>query len=73
LYTPPNEWNLNTEEMALIRLLLNKEELILELEPEQENEDEYQVEEPLDEESQINVLWDLYTNENDDNEGDSMA
>lgn len=59
--------------MALIRLLLNKEELILELEPEQENEDEYQVEEPLDEESQINVLWDLYTNENDDNEGDSMA
>ena len=38
----------------------------MELEPEEENEEEYQVEEPMDEESQINVLWDFYTNENDD-------
>ena len=27
----------------------------------------------MDEESQINVLWDFYTNENDDDEGDSMT
>jgi len=47
------------EELALIRSLLNNEEPIVELEPEQENEEEYQVEEPLDEESQINVLWDF--------------
>jgi len=45
----------------------------VELEPEQENEEEYQVEEPLDEESQINVLWDFYTNENNDDEGDSTT
>ena len=38
----------------------------MELEREQEDEEEYQVEEPLEEESQINVLWDFYTNENDD-------
>jgi len=56
LPTPPNEGNLNMEEMALIRSLLNKEEPIVELELEQENKEEYYVEEPLDEESQINVL-----------------
>jgi len=60
-------------ELDLIRSLLNKEEPIVERELEQENEEEYQVEEPLDEESQVNVLWDFYTNENDDDEGDSMV
>ncbi len=40
---------------------------------EQENEEEYKVEDPLDEQSQINVLWDFYTNENDDDEEDSMT
>ena len=73
LPTPPNEGNLNTKELAIIRSLLNQEEPIVKLELEQENEEEYQVEEPLDEESQINVMWDFYTNENDDDEGDSMA
>jgi len=61
------------EELALIVSFLSKEEPIVELEPEQKNEEEYQVEEPLDEESQINVLWDFYTNDNDDDEGDSTA
>lgn len=73
LPAPPHEGNLNTEELALIGSLLNQEELIVELEPEQENEEEYQVEEPLEEESQINLLCDFYTNENKDDEGDSMA
>lgn len=73
LPAPPNEGNLNTEELALIRSLINQEEPIVELEPEQEDEEEYQVEETLEEESQINVLWDFYTNENNDNQGDSMA
>ena len=73
LPAPPNEGNLNMEELDLIGSLLNKEEPIVELEPEQENEEEYQVEEPLDEESQINVLWDFYTNENDGDKGDSMV
>lgn len=68
LFSPPNEGNLNTEEMALIRSLLNQEEPIVELEPEHEDEEEYQVEESLEEESQINVLWDFYTNENDDDQ-----
>lgn len=27
----------------------------------------------MEEESQINVLWDFYTNENDDDQGDNMA
>ena len=61
------------EELALIGLILTKEEPIAELEPEQENEEEYQVEEPLEEESQINIPWDFYTNENDDDQGDSMT
>jgi len=71
LPTPPNDGNLNMEELALIGSLLKNEEPIVELELEQENEEEYQVGEPLEEESQINVLWDFYTNENDDDEGDS--
>ena len=58
--------------MDLIGSLLNQEEPIVELEPEQEDEEEYQVEEPFEEESQINVLWDFYTNEKDDDQGDSM-
>ena len=70
---PLNEGNLNMEELALIRSLLTKEEPIVELEPKQEDEEEYQVEEPLDEESQIIVLWDFYANENDDNEGDNTT
>ena len=45
----------------------------MELEPKQESEEEYQVEEPLDEESKINVLWDFYTNKNGDDEGDSTV
>lgn len=73
LPTPPNEGNLNTKEMALIESLLNQEEPIVELEPEQEDEEGYQVEDPLEEESQSNVLWDFYTNENDDDQGDNMA
>jgi len=59
--------------LALIGSLLNQEEPIVELESKQENEEEYQVEEPSDEESQIDVLWDFYTNENDDDQGDNMA
>jgi len=73
LPAPPNEGNLNMEELALIGSLLNKEEPIVELELEQGNEEEYQVEEPMDEEYQINVLWDFYTNGNDDDEEDCMA
>jgi len=73
LLAPPNEGNLNTEELALIESILNQEEPIVELELEPEDEEEYQVEELLEEESQINVLWDFYTNENDDDQGDSMA
>lgn len=61
------------EELALIGLLLNNEEPIVELEPELENEEGYQVVEPLGEESQISVLWDFYTNENDDDEEDSTV
>ena len=38
--TPPNEGNLNMEELALIGPLLNKEEPIVELELKQENEEE---------------------------------
>lgn len=71
--SPPNEGNLNMKELALIRSLLNKEEPIVELKLEQESEEEYQVEEPLDKESQINVLWDFYTNENDDDEEESTT
>jgi len=41
LPAPPNEGNLNTEELDLIRSLLNQEEPIVELEPEQEDEEEY--------------------------------
>lgn len=33
LLAPPNEGNLNTKELALIGLLLNQEEPIVELEP----------------------------------------
>ena len=73
LPAPPNERNLNIEALALIGSLLNQEEPIVELESKQENEEEYQVEEPSDEESQIDVLWDFYTNENDDDQGDNMA
>lgn len=58
------------EELALIGSLLNKEEPILELELEQGDEKEYQVEEPSEEETQINVLRDFHSNENDD-EGDN--
>lgn len=61
------------EELALIKPLLSKEEPILELEPEQEDEEEYQVEKPLDEASQVNVLWDFYTIGNDDDEEDGIA
>ena len=39
LPAPPNEGNLNMEELALIGSLLNNEEPIVELEPEQENEE----------------------------------
>ena len=61
LLAPPNEGNLNTEELALIGSLLNQEEPIVELEPEQEDEGEYQLEEPLEEESQINGIKQLTT------------
>ena len=73
LLAPPNEWNLNMEDLDLTGSLLNKEEPIVELEPKQENEEEYHLEEPLDEESQINVLRDFYTNENDDDEEESTT
>jgi len=43
LPAPPNEGNLNTEELALIESFLNREEPIVELEPKQEDEEEYQV------------------------------
>ena len=49
LPAPPNEGNLNIEELALIGSLLNQAEPIVELEPEQDDEEEYQVEEPLEE------------------------
>lgn len=71
LPAPPNEGALNTEELAQIGFLLNKEEPILELEPEQGDEEEYQVEEPLDEQTQINVLWDFHNDENDNEEDDT--
>jgi len=58
--------------LALIGSLLNKEEPILELEPEQGDEEEYQVEEPSEEETHINVLWDFHSDENDD-EGDNTT
>ena len=41
LLTPPNEYNLNMEELTLIGSFLNKEEPIVELELEQENEEGY--------------------------------
>ncbi len=44
LLASPNEWVLNMEELALIGSLLTKKEPIVELEPEQEDEEEYQVE-----------------------------
>ena len=72
LHAPPNEGALNKEELALIASLLNKEEPILEVEPEQEDKEGYQVEEPTKEETQINVLWDFHSDENDI-EGDNIA
>jgi len=69
---PPNEGALNTEELALIGPILNKEEYILQIALEQGDEDEYQVEEHLKEETKINVLWDFHSNEND-NKGDNTA
>jgi len=72
LPAPPNEGDLNMEDLSLIGSLLNKEELVVGLEPEQENEEEYQVEEPSDEETQINVLWDFHGNKNDD-KGDNTV
>ena len=56
----------------MIGSVLDKEEPILELESEQGDEEEYQVEEPSDEENQINVLWDFRSDGNDD-EGDNIA
>lgn len=61
LPAPLNEGALNTKELALIGLLLNKEDLVLELEPKQGDKKEYQVEETKDDETQINVLWDFHS------------
>lgn len=50
--SPPNEKYLNIEELNLLSPLLNKEEPVLDLELEQEDEEGYQVEEPSHEETQ---------------------